>query len=123
MPTAVRNKPDAFLYSIIAEQASDAPLTVLSLLARHEIDPWDEAADYARLPRAAAIARFSALLERTIPNNLGEGCRGEAARLLDLLPRPDSIDALTQNWMWPALKGLFDRLRFVAEIWKGDHRR
>ena len=63
-------------------------LSVLSALARLELDPWQEAAKLARLPAAAATRRLASLLAA-----LPDGARGKrdfstvAARLIALLPR------------------------------------
>jgi hypothetical protein len=41
---------------------NESPLSVMSALARLDIDPWAEAAALAALSKAAAVARLSALL-------------------------------------------------------------
>jgi len=42
---------DDFLFAPIGEDRNDMPLSVLSALARLDIDPWQEADKLARLPR------------------------------------------------------------------------
>jgi len=47
---------DGFLYADIDQEPNGMPLTVLSLLARSEVDPWGEARRLSALPDAAAIS-------------------------------------------------------------------
>jgi hypothetical protein len=53
---------DNFLFAPIGEEKSGVPLSVVSALARLNLDPWQEAADLARLPEGAATARMAALI-------------------------------------------------------------
>ena len=43
---------DDFLFARIDEGSDSTPLSVLSMLARLDMDPWEEAAKLARLPRS-----------------------------------------------------------------------
>jgi len=64
------------------------PLSVLSALARLDIDPWLEAAELARLPRETATQRLAssiAALPEGPSAHLEHGTI--AARLIALLPR------------------------------------
>lgn len=82
---------DNFLFAPIGEDRNDMPLSVLSALARLDIDPWQEAAELARLPRATATQRLAssiAALPDGQPENLEHGTI--AARLIALLPRQAS---------------------------------
>ncbi len=47
---------DDFLYADIDQEPNGMPLTVLSLLARSEVDPWDEARRLSALSDATAIS-------------------------------------------------------------------
>jgi len=58
---------DEFLYAPISEEDSGMLLSVLSALARLDVDPWDEASQLARLPRAAAI-QFLTTLVAALPD-------------------------------------------------------
>ena len=64
------------------------PLSVLSALARLDIDPWQEADKLARLPRETATQRLASLIA-ALPEgpsaHLDPGAI--AARLIALLPR------------------------------------
>jgi hypothetical protein len=53
---------DAFLYAPILEEQNGTLLSMLSALARANLDPWDEAARLARLPHEAATRSLTALI-------------------------------------------------------------
>jgi len=74
---------DDFLYAPV-----DGSLSVLSALARLNLDPWKEAAALARLSKSAAEARLASLLA-SLPD-LDQDSKANATRLIALLPRfPD----------------------------------
>ena len=79
---------DAFLYASIAEEPNGTLLSVLSALARLNLDPWDEAARLAALPRAAA-KQILATLIAAIPEDPSASRDLEALveRLMALLPK------------------------------------
>jgi hypothetical protein len=52
---------DKFLHATIGDD-DGMPLTVLSALARLNVDPWEEAAKLTRLTEQCAVARLAALL-------------------------------------------------------------
>lgn len=60
------NNPDfeRFLYAPVGEDRGGSTVSVLSVLARLNLDPWAEAADLTALSREAAGARLSLLLSR-----------------------------------------------------------
>jgi hypothetical protein len=78
---------DEFLYAPVVQEANGMPLTVLSALARLNIDPWDEAQRLARLPREAAALALSAVIA-ALPNGPAAGANAQeiVARLTALLP-------------------------------------
>ncbi|MDD2862312.1 MAG: hypothetical protein PHI71_14790 [Acidiphilium sp.] len=98
---------NAFLFAPIGEEASGLKLSVLSALARQNVDPWQEAAALARLSTSAARSRLAS----TITAALGSSIDSDevAAHLIALLPR--SAPAVA-----PA-SGFAARLRAM-----GDHR-
>jgi hypothetical protein len=53
---------DEFLFASVHDDRN-GPLSVLSALARLDVDPWKMAATLAQLPRAAAAQRLASLLE------------------------------------------------------------
>ncbi len=90
-PTSVsqfRSDFDAFLYASVEERSDGPMLSVLSALARMDIDPWQEAAKLARMSRDKAIWRMAALIE-TLPANPSAHVNSKAiaTRLIALLPR------------------------------------
>ncbi len=80
---------DDFLFARIDEDGDATPLSVLSMLARLDIDPWEEAAKLARLPRAAAARRLVDFIAAT-PGAPSAHLNAKTVsdRLLDLLPTP-----------------------------------
>ena len=86
---------DSFLFAPIGEDRNGMLLSVLSALARLDVDPWQEANELAQLPREAATQRL-ALLIAALPGgpsahlaHLGRHLDpgAIAVRLIALLPR------------------------------------
>jgi len=75
---------DEFLGAPIGEDRNGTRLSVLSALARLDVDPWREAKSLARMPRAAAVVRLTALIDSLPHETAGGVC---AADLVALLPR------------------------------------
>jgi hypothetical protein len=53
---------EKFLYEPIGQDNNGMPLSVLSALARQDVDPWNEAAKLAQLPEQQAVAQLVSLL-------------------------------------------------------------
>src|SRR5476649_443382 len=53
---------DAFLFAPVGDDGNGMLLSVLSALARLDVDPWQEAANLARLPGSTAIERLTSLI-------------------------------------------------------------
>jgi len=53
---------DTFLYASVGDDGNGMPLTVLSALARLNIDPWEEAAKLMVLPQEVAVKQLASLL-------------------------------------------------------------
>jgi hypothetical protein len=85
---------DGFLYAAVGEDRGGNTVSVLSTLARLGLDPWDEAADLAELPRADARNRLERLLGRfgDVPA-LRQDHATIIARLIELLPKATSRPA------------------------------
>jgi hypothetical protein len=78
---------EPFLYASVGEDKAGIELTVLSALARLGLDPWNEAARLADLPRAAAVQALSKSIALLPLGNWREADSPEiAARLVDRLP-------------------------------------
>ena len=66
-------------------------LSVLSALARFDVDPWQETTSLARMPRERATERLAALIAATtIDFATGLSAATIAARLIALLPQAPS---------------------------------
>jgi hypothetical protein len=113
---------DAFLYAVIHEEKSGASLTVLSLLARQDVDPWDEAAGYARLPRKVSVTKLYDLLAANITNPREEDdLRAAALALIELLPRQIATDSVSPEAL---VRAYFrERLKTASQVWNRNSRR
>jgi hypothetical protein len=79
---------DDFLFAAIGEEKNGMLLTVLSALARLDVDPWQEAAELARLPGETATQRLASLIAALSDGPFAHLDPGTiAARLILLLPR------------------------------------
>ena len=83
---------NAFLFASIGNEGNGMVLSVISALARLGVDPWQEAARLADLPKELAAAALDRLILR-LPTGLWERTETPkiAARLIELLPRRDAI--------------------------------
>ena len=90
-PTSVtffRPEFDDFLYAPISTDRNEMPLSVLSALARLNMDPWQEAAELSELPKDAATQRLASLIARLpAPRWTQADSTAIANRLIQLLPR------------------------------------
>jgi hypothetical protein len=84
---------DDFLFAPIREDKNGTLLSVVSALARLDVDPWDEAAKLAEMPGEAATQRLSALLASLPAEPASDPERRTiAARLVGLLPQRPVAD-------------------------------
>ena len=79
---------DDFLYAPIGEDRNGTTLSVLSALARLDVDPWQETASLASMPRERATERMTAIIA-AVRKDLATSLAAEtiAARLIALLPQ------------------------------------
>jgi len=96
-----------FLFAPIGEDRNGMLVSVLSGLARSDVDPWQEAARLAQLPGEAATQRLAALIG-ALPDKAAShpDPRTIAARLIALLPRRSGSNAELQQSSqptWPAM--------------------
>ena len=61
-PCALPSTYNDFLYAPVGEDKNGVFLTVLSMLARQNVDPWEEAADLNRLPRDSAKQKLVSMI-------------------------------------------------------------
>lgn len=95
---------DPFLFAPVGHQRNGMLLSVLSMFARLDVDPWQEAASLSRMSKATATARLTALIE-ALPDAPTAGVPVEtvAGDLVALLPRPNAFappapQALSSVW-------------------------
>ena len=86
-PVWLGSEFDNFLFASIAEDRNGTPLSVLSALARLNIDPWEEAAKLTRLPGETATQRLASLIAALSDERSARLDPGTIAiRLVALLP-------------------------------------
>jgi hypothetical protein len=89
---------DAFLYASLNEPSDEPMLSVLSALARLDIDPWQEASKLARMSRDKAVWRMAALIETLTEKSTSHlNSKEIATRLVALLPRQIPIIVRAQK--------------------------
>ena len=86
---------DAFLYAPLADESGVMRLSVLSALARMDVDPWEEAARLATLSTSDAERSVVSVLNHFPGHPQSSSQTGAlAARLVALLPKaPTATDA------------------------------
>jgi hypothetical protein len=96
--SALESRFDRFLYATVREDPDGTPLTVLSVLARLDIEPWQEAARLAQLPGEAAAPALAALIS-ALPKGSATAPDSAtvAARLITLLPRQSERGIAAQS--------------------------
>jgi hypothetical protein len=79
---------DKFLFAPIGDDRNGMTVSVVSLLGRMDLDPWEEAATLAGLSAESAAQKLAVLL-RALPDQspLKPDPDVAAARLIALLPR------------------------------------
>lgn len=76
-----------FLYAPVGVEKNGMQLSVLSALARQNVDPWKEAAQLTRLPEKTAIQRLMSLIPAISDGSSVNPDRDTVAiRLVSLLP-------------------------------------
>jgi len=100
---------DPFLQASVDEDRKERLFSVMSALARLDLDPWSEAAELAALPTDAAVARLTGLIA-SLPDSSAtpRDAAGIATRLVARLPssrrastdsdeQPDATDSGEQT--------------------------
>jgi hypothetical protein len=94
---------DAFLFAQIGEERSGSVLSVISALARLDLDPWHEAAQLDSLPDFNATERMASLIAALPDASSAHRDSGTiAARLIALLPRRSSTGAASRKTLFNA---------------------
>jgi hypothetical protein len=101
-----------FLFAPIGEDRNGMPVSVLSGLARLDVDPWEEAEKLAQLPGESATQRLASLIGALRDRDSSSLDPSTiAARLIALLPnrnrtknqsqnRPHNIGAVINSRSW-----------------------
>lgn len=91
--TSLGSEFDDFLFAPIRDDGNGMLLSVISALARLDLDPWQEATKLAGLPEETATQRLTSLIA-ALPEGLSShlASRTIAARLIALLPRSAAPD-------------------------------
>jgi hypothetical protein len=77
-----------FLFTPVCEEANGMQLSVLSALARMDVDPWEEATRLAAMPKAIAERTLVSTLDRVLDKSWNPSEKEiMAARLVQLLPQ------------------------------------
>jgi hypothetical protein len=110
---------DDFLFAPVCEDANGMRLSVLSALARMNVDPWEEAGRLAAMPKATAEKTLLSALDRVSGRNWkSPEAVAIAARLVRLLPQLGQTAAntapATANAATGATKG---RARLTSYWW------
>ncbi|MEL7516708.1 MAG: hypothetical protein AAGK03_19040 [Pseudomonadota bacterium] len=110
---------DAFLYAQVGEDRTGAAVTVLSALARLNLEPWTEARELARLGREGAQVRLTTHFEAItdIPA-LARASEGRAAKLVSLLPlrAPPRVLKSLEAGTFPKLSVSWTLMAFVGVV-------
>jgi hypothetical protein len=115
--SAFESRFDSFLYAAVREDPDGAPLTVLSVLARLDIDPWEEAARLAQLPRETGARLLAGIISALPKGATTPADNGTiAARLIALLPRrPEPATAQRFPSGGPRVIQIPNRLTIIAQ--------
>ncbi len=85
---------DDFLFAPVCEDANGMRLSVLSALARMNVDPWEEATRLAAMPKAIAEKTLLSILDLVSGRSWkSPEAAAIAARLVGLLPQPSEAAA------------------------------
>ena len=96
--SSLSSRYDHFLFAPICEDANGMQLSVLSALARMDVDPWEEATRLAAMPKAIAGRTLVATLDRVLGKSSNPSeTEVIAGRLVQLLPQRAKVGQLHQR--------------------------
>ena len=115
-PSSRQDDFDNFLYSVVRE-VDGVPLTVLSALARNNLDPWSVAEELTRLPRNTAAARLGEMLSSQ-PNQPGDSPSNDLAmiQLLAKLPEASTVRRQEMSPAWQLLLSSVGKLKALFHV-------
>ena len=103
-----RSEFDSFLYAPVGEERNGMLLSVLSALARLDMDPWLEAATLTKMPAQDATLRLTSLLSSLPSDAASLLAPSTVLRLIALLPKEPlrdrrpceaSVSVTARYWM------------------------
>jgi hypothetical protein len=91
-PSFLGTEFNKFLFASISEDRNERQLSVVSVLARMNLDPWLEAAQLSQSPRDIAARRLADLIA-ALPDGASAHAQpgANALRLIALLPSRDAV--------------------------------
>jgi thioredoxin-like negative regulator of GroEL len=100
---------DDFLFAPVCEEANGMRLSVLSALARTNVDPWEEATRLAAMPKAIAEKTLLSILDLVSGRSWkSPEAAAIAARLVRLLPQAgEAAPAAAEIAKAPAQRGSY----------------
>jgi hypothetical protein len=113
---------DRFLHAVVVEQYDGVALTMLSVLARLDLDPWAAAANFARLPPAAAESQLARLIAESV-SGLEADPYFIAACLVKLLPSTSAIQLARIKPIWPFFSRTIMKLKEALAFRNQNDRR
>ncbi len=105
---------DKFLGAPIGDGRNGTPLSVLSALARLDVDPWQEATSLAQMPKDAAATRLTALIA-ALPEapTTDVPATTIAANLVKLLPKAANFTVGPSDGVFAAVGPQQAQIRFA----------
>ena len=120
---------DPFLYAPVGEERNGMLLSVLSALARLDVDPWQEAATLTKMPAQDATLRLTSLLSSLPSDAATLLAPSTVLRLIALLPQDPLRDrrpretsvSVTARYRMVAFYFLMAFVLMFAEQFAEDH--
>ena len=107
-----------FLYAPVCEEANGMRLSVISALARMNVDPWQEATRLAAMPKAIAENTLLSILDLVSGRSWkSPEAAAIAARLVRLLPQPGEATTIAATGTANAATGTAKVLDLRKSHW------
>ena len=104
-----------FLFASVGDEQNGMPLSVLSALTRLGVDPWEEAARLAALPKALAAEAMASMIARfPIARPQPPGNLAISHRLVELLPKLPQAEPPTGEQFAEKDKRYFHALMLIG---------
>ena len=104
-----------FLFASVGDEQNGMPLSVISALTRLDVDPWEEAARLAALPKALAAETLAPMIAR-LPIGWPQPSDNLAItqRLVELLPTSGRSASPGRKWVGAKDKKYFHAVMLLA---------